>query len=96
MIAAADFSKHLSADDRLFMLNLNAVEETAAQFGCLPFSDEIEQNVKGEWSMVFGDLPAELPPECSVFHTIPLKAGKPAPNKKMYRMTSAEKEAFER
>ena len=39
---------------------------------------------------MFKDLPAELPPERSGFHTIPLKENESAPNKKMYRMTRDE------
>lgn len=97
MLAADEFEKQLSSDDRLFLLNVNAVnEDSSAQYSDLSISTDIANNVKGKWSGVFRDLPAELPPERSVFHTIPLKDNEPAPNKKMYRMTRDEMQECEK
>ena len=38
------------------MLSINAVEQIAAQFGNLSISNKIEQNVKGKWSKIFGEV----------------------------------------
>ena len=78
MIAAADLNKGLSCDDKMFMLTVNAVAESA-QYGDISISADIERDVKGKWADVFKDQPAELPPEKSAFHTIPLKENESAP-----------------
>ncbi|DBA83303.1 TPA: hypothetical protein ACH3X2_005214 [Trebouxia sp. C0005] len=68
VVSADNLKEHLDADDRLFMLHVNAVDGDAkADFGDKSISDEIERNVAGRWQSVFQDLPAELPPERSVF-----------------------------
>ena len=95
IIAAADLNKVLSCDDKLFMLTVNAVAESA-QYGDISISADIERDVKGKWADVFKDLPAELPPERGVFHTIPLKENESAPDKKMYRMTRDEMQECEK
>ena len=97
MVAAADLNKHLAVDDRLFVLHVNAVDDAAkADYGDMSVSDEIEQSVNGKWQPVFQDLPAELPPERSVFHTIPFKSDEPPPSRKMYRMSRDEMQECER
>ncbi|DBA66138.1 TPA: hypothetical protein ACH3X2_002614 [Trebouxia sp. C0005] len=102
MVSADNLKERLDADDRLFILHVNAIDEDAkADFGDRAISYEIEHNVQGRWQSVFQDLPAELPPERSVFHTIPLKGNEveafitfqghePPPNRKMYRMSRDE------
>ena len=42
------------------------------------------------------DLPAQLPPERSVFHTIPLKSDEPPPPRKAYRLSRPEVDEVER
>jgi len=97
MVAADDLKKHLDADDRIFILHVNAVGDTAkADFGNMAISNEIEQSVSGRWQSIVQDLPAELPPERSVFHTIPLRSDEPPPNRKMYRMSRDEMQECER
>ncbi|DBA85572.1 TPA: hypothetical protein ACH3X2_005662 [Trebouxia sp. C0005] len=50
MISADDLKEHLDADDRLFILHVNAIDDDAkADFGDRAISDEIEQNVHGRW-----------------------------------------------
>jgi len=98
--AAADVlnssKKHLDVDDRTFIPHANAVDSSAtADFGNMAISDEIEQSVSGRKQSVFQDLPAETPPERSVFHTIPLKSDEPLPNRKIYRMSRDEMQECE-
>ncbi len=42
------------------------------------------------------ELPSELPPERTVFHTIPLQEGAVPPPRKMYRLSGPEKQEVER
>ena len=97
MVAAANLITDLDVDDRMFVLHVNAVDDAAkADYGDMSVSDEIEQSVNGKWQPVFQDLPAELPPERSVFHTIPFKSDEPPPSRKMYRMSRDEMQECER
>ena len=43
-----------------------------------------------EYKDVFAELPNELPPERTVFHTIPLKEGAEPPPRKSYRLSRPE------
>ncbi len=42
------------------------------------------------------ELPSELPPERTVFHTFPVKEGAVPPPRKMYRLSGPEKQEVER
>ena len=91
MVDAADLGDHIDDGDRLFIMHVKAVsDEVSVDYGNKSVSDAIKQNVNGKWKSVFQDLPAELPFERSVFHTIPLKGDEPPPHKKMYRMSRDE------
>lgn len=89
----------IGRDDRpagLFILHVNANDDgIKVDYGDNSISDDIKRNVNGKWQSVFRDLPAQLPPERSVFHTIPLKGDESPPNKKMYRMSRDEMQECE-
>ncbi|KAL0042438.1 hypothetical protein WJX77_012430 [Trebouxia sp. C0004] len=58
-----------------------------------PSADAKLAEILKEYKDVFPvELPSELPPERTVFHTIPLKEGAVPPPRKMYRLSGPEKQ----
>ena len=57
----------------------------------LPVKDKLtQQTLQMQYKDVFAELPNELPPERTVFHTIPLKEGAEPPPRKSYRLSRPE------
>ncbi len=97
MVDAAELEGQIDDGDRLFEMHVKAADsDKSVDYGNRPISDSIKEHVNGKWQPVFQDLPAELPPERSVFHTIPLKGDEPPPHKKMYRMSRDEVQECEK
>ncbi|DBA98185.1 TPA: hypothetical protein ACH3X1_016729 [Trebouxia sp. C0004] len=99
LIDSHDLDKHLSVKDKLFVVHVNAVTDAddVMKFGPGSISQSVQHLVTNKYSDCFPrDLPAQLPPERSVFHTIPLKSDEPPPPRKAYRLSRPEVEEVER
>ena len=73
MIHAATLKNSLSTDDKLFLVHVNAVSDADAVTDCgaQSIAKDVQRLVTDKYSDVFpADLPAQLPPERGVHHTI--------------------------
>jgi len=76
IISAVDFPNHIAEDDVTFMCTVTSADESCTTDN----GQDKVQDLLSRYSDVFpADLPAELPPERNVFHTIPLADDKATP-----------------
>ena len=78
------------------MYLVNVTEEhdhvNALQSEQLPNDSRLESLLEENKDRFPADLPAKLPPERNVYHTIPLKNNDPPPPRKSYRLSKPEVE----
>ncbi len=101
IVSAIHLESQLSSGDKLFLVNVNAMtseKPDVTQIGVANSSADAKlAEILKEYKDVFPvELPSELPPERTVFHTIPLKEGAVPPPRKMYRLSGPEKREVER
>ena len=103
-MGAAQLKDHLDDSDRMVICMVRpAVDQVESPVtSSIDESSEVTRSVAkpseqgeldavlAEFKDVFAELPNELPPERTVFHTIPLKEGAEPPPRKSYRLSRPE------
>ena len=101
IVSAIHLEGQLSSGDKLFLVNVNAMtteRPDVTRIGVAnPSANAKLAEILREYKHVFPvELPNELPPERTVFHTIPMKEGAVPPPRKMYRLSGPEKQEVDR
>ena len=92
IVAAVHLEQSLQLDDLLYLVNVTEGHHhvNAMHAEQLPNDTEL-QSLLEEYKDCFpAELPAKLPPERNVYHTIPLKNEDPPPPRKSYRRSKPE------
>lgn len=76
IISAVDFPNHIAEDDVTFMCTVTSADESCTTDNG---QDKVQDLLSRYFDVFPADLPAELPPERNVFHTIPLADDKATP-----------------
>ena len=104
IVSAAHLKDHLDDSDRMVIcmvrpavdqaespVTSSVAESADVTHSVAESSEQAELDaVLAEYKDVFAELPNELPPERTVFHTIPLKEGAEPPPRKSYRLSRPE------
>ena len=94
IISAVHLEDSLQHDDLLYLVNVTEGHDhvNAVQSEQLPNDSRLESLLEENKDRFPADLPAKLPPERNVYHTIPLKNNDPPPPRKSYRLSKPEVE----
>ena len=92
IVSAIHLESTLQQDDLLYVVNVTEGHHhcNAAQSEPVPHDTELQALLSKYKDCFPSELPAKLPPERNVYHTIPLKNNDPPPPRKSYRLSKPE------
>ena len=92
IVAAVHLEQSLQLDDLLYLVNVTEGHHNvnAMHAEQLPNDTELQSLLEKYKDCFPAELPAKLPPERNVYHTIPLKNEDPPPPRKSYRLSRPE------
>ena len=95
MLTAIQFAKASMNCRRLFMVQVKSNVDAKTPYKVPDDVDPLIKKTLEQYSIVFSDIPAGLPPDRGEGHTIPLEPGAVAPFKRMYRLSPKERAEVE-
>ncbi len=92
IVSAIHLEESLQQDDLLYLVHFTEGHHhvNAVQSEQLPDDTRLKSLLDKYKDRFPADLPAKLPPERNVYHTIPLKDNEPLPPRKSYRLSRPE------
>ena len=97
IVSAATLNQEMQEGDTMYVVDDTCADETSTTpvanniDSGIPSDDTFLKSLMNEYTDIFPDeLPAELPPERDVYHTIPLKINEAPPPRKSYCLSKPE------